>query len=911
VATTAEPRFIVGRERELVAVEDWLRGFADGPVALGLTGEPGIGKTTVWAAALVAGRSVAATVLTARPVQSELQLGFAALGDLLAPVIDQVLPELPPPLASALGAALLRVDSDHRADPHAVARGLVEALLVIAQAGPLVVAVDDLQWLDPASAKALAFAVRRLGPGTGLVTTLRLGEQDPLEMRAALGDRLIELHVGPLSVGAVHDLLRRNDSSVSRRDALRVHGTAGGNPFYAMELARSGAQPHLPLSLRAIVETRLTSSSKPARAAVEAGAVLGPAAIDDVLRFDDVDARSIDEATTAGVMVVEEGELRFSHPLLAAGALAAIPPVRRRELHRHAADIAGVAEDRARHVALATGGKDAAAATLLERAAGTAHTRGAPESAINLIGHAVRLTGPGELLAVTRRKVIKADLLYLAGADSDALVLVDEVLASGVAGPVRARALIHRVQHDSDPATAVERLEEAVQAAGEDDVLRARALATLAWMRGVWGGDVDGATAEAELAVALAVRTGDASVATTALTTAGTLHALSGDASSVAYFGRAVEAADGMEWVAGDRSPFVAFAHQRFWRADWVEADALLKTEQTHAVRNGEESRLERLNIFRADLEIRRCRWGEAERLLESALAWAGTDYWRARALLWRALLLARRGDRAALTDVTEAATSLAAQADPLLAATAAYAGGLVALADQRPVDAAAQLRPLPERLTACGLRELSILLVAPDAVEALVDAGETEAAVVMTDDLASRAVASDHPLGLPAADRCRGLISLAGGELEVATARLRQSRDGFAEAGVPYDAARTELILGSALRRAGKRTAAAEAFTTASAVFVELGASRWRERADQELLRVRGRSGGPTELTAAERRVARLVASGSTNREVAAQLYTTVATVEAHLTRIYRKRQFRSRTELVRAAADGRLSLD
>ena len=911
MTTTARHGPVVGRGPELAAVERWLSDLGSAPAGLLLTGEPGIGKSTVWSAAVASARARGATVLAARPAESELPLGFAVLGDLLVPVIDEVMPHLTRGPASALEAALLRTTPGDGPDRHAVGRAVAEAFAVIAREASLVIAVDDLHWVDAPSGRALAFAVRRLRPGVGVVATLRSESIDPLEMQDAFGDRLSDLVVSGLSVGAIHDLLRRKDESTSRREALRLHEAAGGNPFYALELGRSRGSADLPPSLRRVVEDRLGALSGPARLAVDVSAVLGPTPLPALLQFRSVDASAIDEAVRAGVVVVEDGELRFSHPLLATGALSTMLPMRRRELHREAAETSDGAENRARHIALATDGVDADAAALLEEAAGLAQARGAPESAITLIAHSARLTPSAAVDDVARRTIFRADLLYLAGSDAEALVLIDSVLGGNVTGVLRARALSHRVQHDSDSAIAVARLEEAVTAAQGDDVVQARALSSLAWMRGVWGGDIDAAGPEAQAAVDLAARTRDPAVTATALTTAGILRAFTGDVEAEGYFHKAIAIADGMEWVAGDRSPFVGFAHQRFWRADWSAADSLLATERRHATRSGEESRLERLNVFQADLEIRRGDWRQADALLDSALAWADNDYWRTRTLLWCALLKGRRGDPAALADVAAASASPSLIHDPLLDATARYVTGLVELARGQPAKAAQSLCSLPGYLRAHGLREIAILLVTPDAVEALIDSDDLDSAVALTTDLDQRAHDSDHPIGIPAAERCQGLIDLAMGDTDGALEHLANSRRGFLAAAVPYELARTLLIEGRALRRAGRRTDAGRVFTTAESLFADLGADAWALRVEQEMQASKGPQRADTDLTAAERRVARLVVAGHTNREVAAQLYTSVATVEAHLTRIYRKLQIRSRTQLTLAVADGRVRLD
>jgi DNA-binding NarL/FixJ family response regulator len=150
----------------------------------------------------------------------------------------------------------------------------------------------------------------------------------------------------------------------------------------------------------------------------------------------------------------------------------------------------------------------------------------------------------------------------------------------------------------------------------------------------------------------------------------------------------------------------------------------------------------------------------------------------------------------------------------------------------------------------------------------------------------------------------------LASGDSAAAAAAADEAATGFEAAGFPLDHGRALYVAGQALRRLGERRLAAEKLEGAKAIFDDLGARLWLARVETELRRARPRPRRDRELTNTERRVAVLVADGKTNREVAAQLFTTVATVEAHLTRIYRKAGVRSRTELARRMADGTLSL-
>ena len=198
-----------------------------------------------------------------------------------------------------------------------------------------------------------------------------------------------------------------------------------------------------------------------------------------------------------------------------------------------------------------------------------------------------------------------------------------------------------------------------------------------------------------------------------------------------------------------------------------------------------------------------------------------------------------------------------------------------------------------------------------PDVVEALVAVGRLDEAQGVLQQLEQQAAALEHRWATPAALRCRALVLLAHERADEAAAAAEQAAAAFAEIGFPLDRARSLLVAGAAKRRAGQRRQAADSLASAIEILNELGAPLWLERAEDELRRASPRPRRDRELTSAERRVAALVAEGMTNREVAAQLFTTVATVEAHLTRIYRKLGLRSRTQLARAVADGTLQLE
>ena len=198
---------IVGRDGELAVVRDVLDGVGDGPATLALWGDTGIGKSTIWEAAVAQARRRGFTVLASRPAAPEVHLSYAGLADLLADVDAEVVAGLPVPQQRALDAALLRgFEDEATADPRAVAAGLQSVINVVAAAGPIVVAIDDLQWLDEPTRRVLAFAIRRCH-GPMVMLSAERAEWEPgarIALWPADPGRLRDLNVPPLSLGALH-----------------------------------------------------------------------------------------------------------------------------------------------------------------------------------------------------------------------------------------------------------------------------------------------------------------------------------------------------------------------------------------------------------------------------------------------------------------------------------------------------------------------------------------------------------------------------------------------------------------------------------------------------------------------------------------------------------------------------------
>ena len=448
------PQPVVGREPELHRIDELLDSLQGGPMALVIEGEVGIGKTVLWKRGLAAASGRSFRVLACRPNDAEAQLAYAAVGDLLAEVPDVVLDELPGPQRRALEVALLRAEPEEgQSLPRAVPLGLLGVLRTLARQAPTVVGVDDVQWLDPPSERALAFVARRLtDERVGLLVARRLEATGvPLDLERGLPDgRVGRLQVGSLTVAELDRLLTaRLGAPFPRRTLARLHRSSGGNPFYALEIGgamlRDGdplalaEEPPIPASLQQLVGDRLTLLAPPARRAVEVAAALPRptvALIDAATRGHE----AVEAAVAAGVLEVEDGRVRFTHPLLGSVAYAQLTPFWKRELHARLATILDDPEERGRHLALAAERPDAQVAAALDEAARRARARGAPDAAAELWEQARKLTPADARRQARHRPTEAAERHFEAGDGDRAQVLLEEVVVESPPGRDRAHA---------------------------------------------------------------------------------------------------------------------------------------------------------------------------------------------------------------------------------------------------------------------------------------------------------------------------------------------------------------------------------------------------------------------------------------------------------------------------------------
>jgi predicted ATPase len=434
---------IVGREAELASIHAFLKRPAEGPAALVLEGEAGIGKSTLWLTGVEAARERGFRVLVSRPAEAERGLTHAGLGDLFENVLESVLPALPAPRRHALEVALLVEEDPDGFDPRTLGVAVRSALEVLAAEGPVVLAIDDVQWLDPPSQRILAFAAGRLGDApVGILATQRGDGGDPLGLHHAFDRRSTRIRVGRLSVGALHHLVRlRLGVRIVRPTLARIHEASGGNPMFALEFARAisalgGAAPGplpVPASLEDLVHERIAAYPPRLRTLLAAAAAVERPTLPLLEAAIEGAGPLLDEAFETGAVVVDEdGLVRFSHPLLASAAYAAVPPVRRQRLHARLAAVSDDLGERARQLALSSSAPSRDVARALDEAAANVCARGAPDTAAELARHAVRLTPAGDSARSEERSLAAVEYLVAAGRLADSIAVLDELLATEI-----------------------------------------------------------------------------------------------------------------------------------------------------------------------------------------------------------------------------------------------------------------------------------------------------------------------------------------------------------------------------------------------------------------------------------------------------------------------------------------------
>jgi DNA-binding CsgD family transcriptional regulator/tetratricopeptide (TPR) repeat protein len=909
---------LFGREREsarIAEVLDAARERRSG--ALVVRGEAGIGKSALLNDAVE--RADRMQVFRARGVESEVDVAFSGLHEILRPALSSI-DAIPEPQAVALRAALA-LTADAAAERLAVFGGALSLLAAVAEERPLLCVIDDAHWLDEASAAALTFVARRLdvdgiamlfgvrepairaftAPG---IAELRLGGLDRAAARQLLATHL-PAGAGPLVAEQLIEISRGNPLAlIELPSGLTASQLAGRGPF-AEAVGTATAVAHG--FLRRLDE--LPSSTRRALVVVAASDVSELRAISHALAVLGLDSQSLKPAERAGLVTLAS-RVDFCHPLARSAIYGAAEQIDRSEAHGAlavAAGTAGEADRRAWHLAAAARGPDEQIASALVHAAESARHRGGSWSEAKALERAARLTPEPKLRA--RRLARAGDAAYRAGR----LELADALLEEAVEGDLERHELAHAQARRAYIRVERGELDDALNmmigGANELEPTAPRAAAILLTNAATAADhhrlDIPGSIALAERAWRLA---GDEAIDDPEL-----CHIVSYERLSAGRVRDAMELAwRCAELVENDSEGRVVVADAAstlLYAGEHAAARRLL--ERAVAANRGAGALGDlgyALHIYAQvdwyDGRLQRA-YGhalEAVQIVEELGTQQTLDDCLSRLATFEAVLGRESDSRNHAEHALRSALQLGDRKNEVRARSAL---GMLALVAGDADAAVTQLAPAVAALEAGGVGNPNQFRIHPDLVEAYARLGRTEEAKSVAASLERQARATGILWTLGAAMRCRALVDDADAAAEAA---FEQAVRVHESAG-PFERARTELCFGERLRRRGHRRESRMHLSAALEAFESGGATPWAERARTELrasgLTLRRRQSAAREhLTPQELQIARLVAEGKTNRDVAATLFVTPKTVEFHLTRVYRKLEIHSRSELVRRMA-------
>ncbi len=761
-----------GRDREVDRILQLVRSIDGGARFVVVRGDAGIGKTALWRWGVEQHRSAGHRVLVTRPAQEELHGPMTGLLDLFEDT------------GPAPGTLDPEIDVFDRG------RAVLRTLRSLASAGPVAVAIDDIQWLDAISARALRYAFRRLDrePVVMLATERPVaGERAEVVVPA---DRVEQLMLGPLSLDAIRHVVRTVVTTISRPALERIYELSGGNPLYAIELARSAESSAAPLgaaappTLRGVLAVRLADAPGDLLAVLRTAAALGPAPAADLARAcdDPHAARLISAAVDEGLLMAgDDGVVRFTHPLLASVVLDGTNPLERTALHARLAAAVTDRDARARHLALSCGEPDEAVAAELESAAERAARRGAAAVAADLARHSLRVTPRGDASSAARRALAGISYRAAAGETATATTMIDDLLDRHEPGPARVEAITQRVYLDID--RGEEFLLRALGESGDDMVLRGRVLDLLGWLLGMYRGQLQRGAELSSEALVIAEKHHDPVLEMLAAGTLSTVSLMAGRPLP-GVIERALSLAAVHEGPLLGRWPPIFRARQCLWAGQLAEAKERFEAMREAFGRRGVEfQRPYRLSEL-AQVEVNAGNLDRALDLADDALE-AAFDASNPQASAWvrypAGLARAHVGDEVGVADdAAELRTWGLDHDQPPRTLMAAHVLGLAALARGDATAAAAELTMAVALAATLGYRHPGYMALLPDAIEASALAGDVAACEELAAELDVQAAALGAPWVDAAARRGRGLLALATGDVDAA--------DALAEAAAKFD---------------------------------------------------------------------------------------------------------------------------
>ena len=914
---TAAAFGLFGREEALKVIADVL---AHGGSAV-VTGEPGTGKSSLLKVADQLAQRRGWRLLSVTPTHFDQGLPFAGLAELIAQCPEGVGEDLPEPQRRALAVALQHVEADDRdVDPLAVPLAVRGLLTRLCESEPVALIIDDLQWLDRASAGSLAFALRRIATEPERLSVLVGTRPDPgtgSDIVRVLPAPQHEFSLPPLEEWAIGQLLRsRLGPRWTPPASAGVARASSGNPFLALMIAQAmqselskwswsdqdGHRPVFPVppSLAGLLGEKvslLAPDSRDVLLLVSAAGRLTVAQLHGIVGADRTRS-ALENAADWDVATVGAGSVvAFTHPLLASAIYDDAAPARRRRAHAVLAEALDDPVERARHRSRTITAPDEAIAGELARAAGISSGRGAQQLAGDLFEAAALATPVGTGSDAGLGRLLRAADAYTdAGDHAAARSALDKGAELASTAEQQAQVLVRRARLVDHFLGVRSRslAEEGLRLAPTGSETRAEFLNMLGVVRRMQGhGEEALRLMRMAVTEAAAVDRLDIQLAS-----------LNELLAIEQHWGRGRPQQTRREiarLIEGSRSSLpaarVAWTHGFFATWDDDTAEVHVREGIRSAVDAGRYGELSDLYICLVLVLIRASRVREAQAALaesDRVGAWAGSSLQEAMA---RVLVTEHAGD---LEQAREVAHRAVAQARGS-GATYWIAGflaqiGFVETSARNWQAALEPLREVAEIFTTTEMVDLEQLLWPVDYADAALQVGaldEVELAISML----RRQGESGRAEASVAADRCGALLTAARGDVETALAELVRVV-AQARAECPFEAGRSRLALGQVYRRAGHKGLAHQALNEAADAFEALGIPRWAERAREEAGRV-GLHPTSNTLTETERRIAELVGSGRSNSEAAAELFISVKTVEANLTRIYRKLSVRSRTEL------------
>ena len=902
----------IGRDKEQAVIEEFLAAARSGVAVLAIVGEPGIGKSTLCRHAVAVAVTTGFSVLTLHPSEAEQKFSFSVLTDLLGQFPDEALHRLDGPQRDALLVAALRKPvTGTPTDLRAIGTGLTNLLASAVRAGPVLLVVDDEQWVDLPSHAALMYAIRRLASGAfGLLIARRTTGDGSSGMPSAASGPLWQSRIDLKGVSAAalfHIVREEVGESLSRPRLMAVTEASGGNPYFAVQLAgvdNLGRDPDvlsIPPSLESLVAGRLSALSAQGReAAAAVAATRGPTpALLALLGLQ----HGLDNAASLDVLRVGGGRITFAHPLLASAALGGIPAGALRELHGKLATAVQDDEGRARHRALASLGADDDVAESLDRASRTAELRGAATAALELSRLALDRTPTDRIGSRWARRIRLAELLHVCGETAEAgAVLVD--LPSCPMFGLRARGWLMRTEiaYQTEAAEAAVDCARAAlldaEAATEPELI-VRALLSLAAL------GTDGAERLEYVARATGyVRDGavnDLKLKAWALCedVSARFHLGQGLDESTLDQALELERADRV-WGSNDQVACTRPVLLK-WADRTDKAFSALNELRERAEADGNESIVTYVDGHLSGLLLRSGNFREAESV-------AAEHYRRASAAqqvsqqmqaLFNASMVSLYAGR--LPDAVRDARVLAAwgrqTGDDWAIRSSSALLGTAALWCGDAGESCRQFLIWARSCADAGIVDPGISRFHGEQIQALVAIGDLVGALELTDRLDASARQANRHSAIAVAERSRALLASADQRPRDGLPHLARSLEQDGLAPVPFERARTLLLAGRVHRRLKSRKIAQRAFEQSAAIFSEIRSTNWLNEAQGELERLTDRQRGP--LTPAERAVAELAGAGLTNRQVAERMFVSPKTVEAQLARVYVKLGISSRAQL------------